>query len=65
LMNMVGWVGAGVGVFGVGFFVHKGTPMSEAFSMIGGVYILGAAFLLAAALFFVPRDSRCIAGSCS
>jgi MFS family permease len=58
LMNMVGWLGAGVGAFGVGFFVHKGTPMSEAFAMIGGVYVLGAVFLLAAALIFAPRDLR-------
>lgn len=58
LMNMVGWMGAGVGAFGVGFFVHKGTPMSEAFAMIGGVYVLGAAYLLAAALIFAPRDLR-------
>jgi hypothetical protein len=26
--------------------------------MIGGVYVLGAAFLLAAALIFAPRDLR-------
>jgi len=58
LMNMVGWLGAGVGAFGVGFFVNKGTPMSEAFAMIGGVYVLGAAVLLGAALIFAPRDLR-------
>jgi hypothetical protein len=32
--------------------------MSEAFAKIGGVYVLGAAFLLAAALIFAPRDLR-------
>jgi MFS family permease len=61
LMNMVGWMGAGAGAFGVGLFVHKGTPMSQAFAMIGGVYGLGAALLLAAALVFAPRDIRRIA----
>ena len=55
-MNMVGWIGAGVGAFGVGFFVHKGTPMSDAFAAIGGVYLFGAACLLVAALVFAPRD---------
>jgi MFS family permease len=63
LMNMVGWMGAGAGAFGVGFFVHKSTPMSEAFATIGGVYVLGAALLLAAALVFAPRDIRRIASS--
>ncbi len=62
LMNMVGWMGAGVGAFGVGFFVNKGTPMSHAFAAIGGIYLLGAAFLLMAALLFAPRD-RFIASS--
>ena len=65
LMNMVGWMGAGVGAFVVGFFVHKGTPMSEAFALIGGVYVLGATFLLAAALIVTTHYSRRIAGSCS
>ena len=58
---MVGWMGAGVGAFGVGFFVNKGTAMSEAFAAIGGVYLLGAALLLTAALVFAPRDVRRIA----
>jgi hypothetical protein len=56
-MNMVGWIGAGVGAFGIGFFVHKGASMSEAFAAIGVVYFIGAALLLVAALVFVPRDS--------
>jgi MFS family permease len=56
--NMVGWIGAGVGAFGVGFFVHRGTPMSEAFAAIGGIYFFGAASLLVAALVFAPGDFR-------
>lgn len=63
LMNMVGWMGAGAGVYCVGLFVHKGTPMSQAFAALGGVYGLGAALLLAAALIFAPRDIRRIASS--
>jgi MFS family permease len=56
LMNMLGWMGAGAGVYFVGFFVHKGTDMSEAFATIGIVYGIGAALLLAAAFVFAPRD---------
>jgi hypothetical protein len=37
--------------------------MSEAFTVIGGVYVLGAGFLLAAALIFAPRDMRRFATS--
>jgi MFS family permease len=58
-MNMVGWIGAGVGAFGVGLIVHKGTPMSAAFAAVGGIYLLGAASLLVAAFVFAaPRKPR-------
>jgi MFS family permease len=56
LMNFVGWLGAGVGAYGVGLVVYEGTPMSHAFATIGSVYAIGAAFLLAAAFLFAPQD---------
>ena len=62
LMNMIGWIGGGLGPLAIGWAATHGSHsskvenMSDAIALGGYVYLIGAAVLVAAVLFFVDRD---------
>ncbi|MFO0949273.1 MAG: MFS transporter [Planctomycetota bacterium] len=56
IMNMIGWIGGGLGTTLVGVVVDRGVTMSEAISATAVVYAATAMLLLAAGLLFAPRD---------
>lgn len=58
LMNMVAWLGGGLGPFTIGVAVNEGVSMSVALSATAVIYGVVAALLLCAALVFAPRDRR-------
>jgi sugar phosphate permease len=63
LMNTVGWGGGALGPLFVGWAAQNGRHatevenMSEAIAACGAVYLVGAALLFVAILFFARRDS--------
>ncbi len=57
-MNMVGWLGGALGVFGVGAAVQRGVSMSAAIASTATLYLGVSALLLAAAIFFAPADVK-------
>jgi len=55
VMNMVGWLGGGLGALAIGVAVDHHIPMSAAIASTAGIYLLVTALLLLAALRFAPR----------
>ncbi len=58
VMNLVGWMGAAVGGYAVGWAANRGVTMSDAISSTGGVYLLVAALLFWGGLVTAPKDAR-------
>ena len=59
LMNMVGWLGGGLGAYAIGLTVTRWhLTMSQAIESTALIYVGVAALLLVAALAFAPRDIR-------
>ncbi|WP_395089073.1 MFS transporter [Armatimonas sp.] len=56
LMNLLGWLGAGLGSLVIGVAVDHGITMSVAISSTGGVYLAVAATLFAAARWTAAKD---------
>lgn len=56
LMNMIGWLGGGLGAFAIGAVVHHGMTMSAAISATATIYLAVAALLLLGGLVLAPRD---------
>lgn len=57
LMNMVGWLGGGLGAYLIGFAVKQWhMTMSEAIASTAGIYLLVSGLLLTAAFVFAGRD---------
>ena len=58
-MNMVGWLGGGLGAYAIGLAVTRWrVTMSEAIESTALIYVGVAGLLLVAALLFAPRDVR-------
>lgn len=58
LMNMIGWLGGGLGAWLVGRAADRGVTMSAAIASTATVYLVVAGLLLLAALVTAPRDVR-------
>jgi MFS family permease len=58
IMNMIGWLGGGMGSVSVGFAVTRGFTMSATIASTAGIYVVVAAVLVTAALVAAPRDVR-------
>ena len=64
VMNTIGWIGGALGPVTFGWIALHGTRdtevenMSDAIALGGYVYLVGAALLLAAIVFFARRDLR-------
>lgn len=56
LMNLVGWIGAGLGSVGIGIAVDHHISMSVAISSTGLIYLAVSVLLYAAAMRTAPRD---------
>ena len=57
-MNLIGWIGAGIGAVAVGFAVDHGFTMSEAISSTAAVYLLVGLTLWLTAATTAARDIR-------
>jgi MFS family permease len=58
VMNMIGWLGGGLGSFAVGYAVTQGLTMSWTIASTGAIYLLVAVLLAVGALLFAPADIR-------
>lgn len=59
VMNMVGWLGGGLGAYAIGFAVTRlHLTMSQAIESTAMIYVGVAGLLLLAARVFAPRDVR-------
>lgn len=56
LMNAVGWGGGGTASLAIGLLARE-RPLGEAMGYAAGIYLVAAAFLITAALFFADRDA--------
>ncbi|MBX3412461.1 MAG: MFS transporter [Pirellulales bacterium] len=56
IMNMIGWLGGGLGSISVGLAVTQGFGMSETIASTAAIYIVVAIVLTVAGLVFAPRD---------
>ena len=56
LMNMIAWLGGGLGAYLIGAAAVRGVTMSAAISSTAIVYVFVAALLLLAGLRYAPRD---------
>lgn len=56
IMNMIGWLGGGLGTVSVGFIVNRGTTMGATIASTAGIYIVVSLVLTVAAIVFAPRD---------
>lgn len=61
LMNMIAWLGGGLGSILVGVAVDRGITMSAAISSTAGIYVVVAIVLFTAATLFAPRDTTRLA----
>jgi MFS family permease len=57
LMNMIGWLGGGLGSLTIGMVVKRGTPMSLAIASTAVIYITVAVLLFFVAIVVAPRDA--------
>jgi hypothetical protein len=55
-MNMIAWIGGGLGAYAVGAAVTRGMTMSAAIASTGAIYLAVALLLLFTAVFLAPRD---------
>jgi MFS family permease len=62
LMNLVGWMGAGLGSLAIGVAVDHHITMSAAISSTALIYIGVAAILYSAAVFTAQKDIRTVRG---
>lgn len=59
MMNMIGWLGGGLGSLSIGLAVDRGgVSMSMAIASTGAIYLVVAVLLLLAAVVLAPRDMR-------
>ena len=58
MMNMIGWLGGGLGAWLVGRAMDRGVTMSAAIASTAIIYLGVAVLLLVAGLVFAPRDVR-------
>jgi MFS family permease len=58
LMNLVGWIGGGIGAFAIGYAVQHHMTMSAAISSTALIYFAVACLLFTTARFTAPRDIR-------
>jgi MFS family permease len=58
IMNLIGWLGAGLGTWLIGRAANSGVTMSAAIGSTAAIYLGVACLLLFAGLVTVPRDSR-------
>jgi MFS family permease len=58
LMNMIAWIGGGLGAFGIGVAADHHITMSVAIASTAVVYLAVALMLVVAATVSMPRDSR-------
>ncbi len=58
MMNMIGWLGGGLGAWLVGRAMDRGVTMSAAIASTASIYLGVAVLLLLAGLVFAPRDMR-------
>jgi MFS family permease len=64
IMNTIGWIGGALGPVTFGWIAIHGNRdskienMSDAIALGGYVYLVGAVLLIAAVVFFAPRDLR-------
>jgi len=58
MMNMIGWLGGGLGAWLIGRAMDRGVSMSAAIASTGIIYLCVAVLLLIAGLVFAPRDMR-------
>jgi len=58
LMNMIGWLGGGLGAFAIGAAAHRGVTMSVAISATAVIYLVVFGLLLLGGLVFAPRDAH-------
>jgi predicted MFS family arabinose efflux permease len=56
LMNMIAWIGGGLGAYAVGAAVTRGMTMSAAIASTGGIYVAVALLLFLTAVLLAPRD---------
>ena len=62
LMNLVGWMGAGLGSLAIGVAVDHHITMSAAISSTALIYVGVAAILYTAAVFTAQKDIRAARG---
>jgi MFS family permease len=60
LMNMIGWLGGGLGAYLIGRAADAGVTMSAAISSTAVVYLFVAVLLLVAGKICAPRDTLCV-----
>lgn len=58
IMNLIGWIGGGLGAFAIGYAVHHHTTMSAAISSTAIVYFAVACILFYTARFPAANDIR-------